>query len=500
MRCRSGKNLLARAILLGCSACALVLAAEGQGPNRPGATRVEGPNRPGAGQPGVITQTKKRPPVPLKKGDLFLFTTPEAEVSLARAGRAGAVIRQRADQQGFVLFHNLAPGKYEVVITREDYEQISSNVVIRNNMPVPLAGPLISKFGDVTLYFDKQSTSEVKVALDGEPLPSDRLQHKKGEIVIPRVPVGPHRIDVVKEGYEKWSKLRFDVMPGNVKVNFLVADLERATVALTVRTNPGASIYLVNNSNSHESKGIVPSPGELLIQGLLPGTHTLRVSLEGYEDAVRTIPLALDQRMPFVPIELEPVTEDADGDEGFDPDIDNWYPSRPPEWKMDKDRGMLVSGANRALFIGPRKRNHPIGYHGDFKLILRLKLINGKGVSWIAHARDNKNYYRFDLVPAGRDSRITFFVCREGKCEKKRSFDVMIDLTRPEDELTIELRAEGNQFRHLFSQSSLPRTEMTELGGVFADETLKIGGVGLCAVGEAEFYLQQFTVIPKKKQ
>lgn len=501
------KHWLTCAMLFG---CVLFQTALGQRPNRPGTsqTPTEEPNRPG--QSGAIRPTKKRPEMKLKKGDLYLFTTPNAEVTLAKVTRSGIksanmVISKRATQQNFVLFHDLVSGEYELRVTHEDYQPIYGKVVITSGEPKPWDGQLkLFNFGDVTLFISPQSVQpgpDIRVALDGELIPPDKLQYRKNEIVIPHVPVGIHRsIQVVKHGYEKWSQSEFNVEPGNIKATVLPVELKPETIALTIKTEPEANVYRINQEGSLESLGNVPASTELLISGLLPGTLKLRVTREGYEDAERPVTLTLDDRSPRVSIELEPKVETAGGTEHFDPEINNWYPERPSEWKIDKGRGMLIRGDKLALFTGPRKNGHPFGYHGDFTLMLRLKLINGKGASWIVRARDDKNYYRFDLTP---DNTILFSVCRNGprekECKKIKAYDVIIDRSQPDDVLTIQLQVEGNRFKHLFAQNSRPGVGLTELGvGGFADESFKVGGVGVCAVGGAEFYLYQFAVILKK--
>lgn len=490
----------------------LAQAVQGQGPNRPGAPRTQKPNRPG--RPGVITPTPPPPNVVLKKGDLLLYTSPIAsnvEVSLTRARQAGVgygsgVIKVRTNQDGFVQFHSLAQGKYEVLVTHEDYEPFRESVVISSSKPITLPAKMFPKFGDVTLFISPQSVQpgpDIRVALDGELIPPDKLQYRKNEIVIPRVPVGIHRsIQVVKHGYKEWNQLEFDVKPRNIEATVLPVELKPETIALTIKTEPEANVYRINQEGSLESLGNVPANRELLISGLLPGTLKLRVTREGYENAERLVTLTLDDRSPRVSIELEPKVETSGGTENFVPEINNWYPERPLEWKMEEgNRRMLIRGDKLALFTGPRKEGHPFGYHGDFELMLMLKLINGKGASWVVRALDEKNYYRFDLTP---DNKIAFSVCRNGQqgkeCKEIQAFDVIIDRTQPDNILKVILQVEGNRFKHLFTQSSRPSVKPTELGvGGFADEAFKVGGVGMCAIEGAEFYLYQFTVEVKKR-
>ncbi|HMV50691.1 MAG TPA: hypothetical protein PLD20_21230 [Blastocatellia bacterium] len=502
------KNLLACVVVL--LGWIQLQAAQEQRPNRPGAPpRTEGPNRPGI--PNAIKPAKTRPQLPLKKGDLFLYRTPGAEVTLVKAPRrdgkpSAEVIQPRETQQNFVLFSNLTPGVYEVRITHEDYETVHGSVVI-GNKPLPWDGVLSRfRFRDVTLLFNQQlagsggsPASELRVALDGELLSSDKLRYGKDEIVLRRVPVGRHGIQVAKSGYEEWNRSEFDVAAETTKASLLAVDLKPATIALTVRAKPGAGVYLVNDAGIPENKGSVPIEGELLITGLSPGAYKLRASLEGYEDAERAVALTLDERRPRVSMELEPLVETLGGTASFDAAISNWFPRRPPEWKVDDGRGMLVRGEQPALFAGPRKTGHAFGYYGDFTLVLMLKLDKNTSASWIACARDEKNYYRFDLTP---DNTIAFFLCRDGQrgasCQKIQTYDVTIERDRPDDVLTIELRVEGSRFKHRFTQSRYPEKGLTELGvGTFADETFKVGGVGLYALDGAEFYLYQFSVILK---
>lgn len=498
------KTQLISAVLIG---LAMFQSAHGQRqkPVRPG----NDPNP--ASQPRASDSIP--PPPKRKKGDLLLSGAPRipgVEVILTREGKPGAVIKELTNQNGSAYFQSLEQGKYEVQIVHEDYEPFHQTVFIRSsNKPLDLPIKMLSRFGDLTLLFQQPTKPgpDVHVFLDGSLIPPDELQYKQSEIVIPRTPVGLHKIQVVKSGYEEWGPIEYEVAPGNVKQSLLPIDLKPATVSLTVKTNAGARVYLAKERNVAEDKGQIPVEGKLLISGLSPGVYTVRVSLEGYEDAPRTIPLTLKQRNELVEIELEHSTETTDGSASFDSAINEWFPGRPATWKVDDRKGILINGDQPAFFAGPRKEGHDYGYYGDFVMTLRLRMTNGKGASWIVRGKDENNYYRFDLA-RGKNAEpfvLDFFACRNGQrgtaCQKLDSYDVMIQPQKPEDVLTIELTATGHRFKHRFAQTNNPQEGYTEFGvGVFSDESFKVGGVGLCAMNGAEFYVLQFSVEPPLKK
>ena len=117
----------------------------------------------------------------------------------------------------------------------------------------------------------------------------------------------------------------------------------RQRIALSVRTKPGAQVYL-NNVSQRE----VPASGLIVIPGLAPGEYRLHVSRDGFERKDRQVTLTLSERSPVIDVELVPIAESSEAAlDDKNPQL-NWTP-RPANWSFEK-RGIVVRGEKHCLF------------------------------------------------------------------------------------------------------------------------------------------------------
>jgi hypothetical protein len=317
-------------------------------------------------------------------------------------------------------------------------------------------------------------------------------------IGIKRVPVGPHNVAVSKPGFIDWSREKFDIKPGETPDNMLNVDLERATISLTIKSLPGARVYVDN-----EEKGLIASDAMLRVPGLLPGPHRLRIELFGYENVERQITLSLDRRELTEGVPLESLVESAEDKEDFNPGQIKWFPSRPATWQMESGRGMAVQGDAAALFKRSGYPANRFNIYDDFTLVFRTRFTTGKGVAWIARARDERNYYRFELTTSRSARGAKWFIasiCRDGTCTELSRDTVVVNIEEPDDTITIKLEARGPSLEHYVSAAKDPRPAMQPLGRVISDDIFRKGGVGLSAVNELESFVSSFLVIPAQKE
>jgi hypothetical protein len=429
------------------------------------------------------------------EGYLALSTTPAARITLTAGGGKRSFL---ANAEGQLHVPKLKPGSYQIEIKHDDCQPHTESLKIVKGEPTVLFKPLIEKYGLVMLGLGALVAPDVAVKLDGQPVAPAQLQMEKEMIGLRRVPVGAHRIEISKPGYIDWSREKFEVKPGDAPDNLIPIDLERATIAVTIRSLPGARVYVDN-----EERGVVAADQILRVPGLPPGPHKLRLELFGYENAERPLALTLDRREMTEEVKLESLIEIAEDKEDFDASLGKWFPARPAQWQLENGRGMLVRGDAVALFKRASYPANRFNLYDDFTLVFRARFATGKGAAWIARARDARNYYRFELTTTRSAKAAKLFIaslCRDDRCTELSRDPVVVNIEEPNDTITIKLEARGAQLEHYISAVKDPRTGMQPLGRVISDELFQKGGVGLCAVNELETYVSNFLVIPTPKQ
>lgn len=423
-------------------------------------------------------------------GTIVLFAVPGAEVKLTPVvkNRKGAPLSYTLKEQNNTLtLSKLQPGSYLISASHPDYKSREQTISIGKGDIKPITDFLLPKYGEIVIG---GAPLDTKVALDGKELDSSLFNRSNvdGKITIARVLEGEHQLTVSKEAYDPWSS-KIKVEPG--KSNPASAQLRLATVRLTVKSRPGAHVYL-NNSD----RGEVQPDGALVIEDLLPGSYQMRVALDGFEDFVRPVSFTLNDRKPIASPELTPVAESAEGNEDFTTGVSKWVV--PDNWKLER-RGLLITGERVGLFRTPTEKRL-FNVYRDFKMSFDLRFVNGRGAAWVVRAKDEKNYYLFQLLPAadGLQTRFNFYVCREGKCTLKDSKRYPEPLNKANDSYFVQLEVKGNEFSQRITVQSNPRADDPQPLGTFSDDSFTYGGVGFRGLDESQALLQNLVVIPLK--
>jgi hypothetical protein len=418
------------------------------------------------------------------KGYLALFTVPKARVVIAPLSgenESGKPLSPgKADQDGLVVFPGLTPGNYRLVVTCEDYEPLDDIVNIEKGRQTARLAPLASKFATLRIGLGKQASKDSAVKLNGQPFTD--LKIEAGQLVLEHVPVGKQTFSVSKSGFSEWT-LEFDIRPGN---NFVSATMEEETISVTIKTQPGAEVYVDN-----DPKRETPETGEMQI-GLPLGEHNVRVTLPGFEPAGKTLNLAKEPRLLTVPIPLIPIADDAAFDEPFDPGQKTWIPYPPTGWQVQTRRGMTITGDAVAFVFNTTLPNRRFNIYRDFDLLMNLRLTKGKGVAWIVRAEDEKNYYLFELDRERK--QLLFYISQNGTRRLIRQDNAVVNLDDTKGFYRITLEVRGNQFSHQIETPDGAKP----LGGTFEDGTFRLGGVGLRAFSGAEVFINQFSILKPK--
>ncbi|MCI0659503.1 MAG: PEGA domain-containing protein, partial [Acidobacteria bacterium] len=301
--------------------------------------------------------------------------------------------------------------------------------------------------------------------------------------VIPKVLVGKHLLKISKAGHVDFIR-EIEVAPD--KQTFISAPLDLARVTLYLTTEPGARVYVEN-----EEKAIIPSDGNVAIQ-LAPGRQTVRVSKEGYQEWRKELTLSLANNTVTERVSLIPIPNSAEGD--WQPSLGprKWFP-QPSGWKFDAS-GALIRGDKLAFFDTESSRD--FNTYRDFKLEFDVVFTNGKGVAWVARARDINNYYLFEISgPRSGRPVFNFYVCQDGRLELKDSRPIVEKLDSPGDSFHITFEARGGRFDTRMTIASAPSSQPHRIG-ISQDDSFSYGGIGFRGKDQSEALLQTFFVIP----
>jgi PEGA domain len=450
-------------------------------------------------QPTSIPEVKPekplpKPTVPRHRGYLSVSAVAGAKVTinpiLRVQGRSDIKpFSGSVDEDGTLIREDITPGVYMVAIEHEDFLPYRESVVIKAGAVTPINAilKLTPLYGEISIASDQK---DVHILLDGKKWDPEKVRvDDSGKITLLKVPFGKHKLKVSKDGYDDAID-EVNVEPG--KRTPVAVKLARSSVTLTIKSLPNSQVY-INNME----KGVVQPDGVLIIPGLQPSTHTLRVSLEGHETVEKTLQLTLTDRHPVESIELTPLAESGEVSENFTTGITKWIV--PANWKLDQ-RGLHISGDQPGLFKGTaEKRSH--NNYRDFDLDFDVRFTNGRGVSWVVRAKDKDNYYLFELTTAqsGAKRLFNFYLCRNGQCNLKDSQKVVEVLEKPNDSYHIKLEARGPRFVHKIRVLSTPRSDDPQPLGTFQDDTFSHGGIGFRTVNGAEILLQNLVIIPVKR-
>lgn len=439
----------------------------------------------------VITKTEfVKVAVRPNKGYLSVVAIPAATVTLTPLPadqKNGAAIKEVVkNEDGSLNLINLLPGKYEIVIAHPDYHPYSDTIQVDPASPDTFVAlnKMVSRYGVIRIG---GVLPGAKVFLDDLAIKPSDLAQENQSAVVPKVPVGKHRLRISKEGYVDFAK-EIEVLPGVLpgEQTFVSARLDLAQVTLNLTSQPGARIYV-----GSEEKAIIPSDGNLTIS-LAPGRHAIRLTKDGYQEWRKELTLSLADNPVTERVELIPIPNSAEA---------IWQPSEGPrkwhpqssEWKFDTS-GALIKGDKLVLFDTEPSRD--LNNYRDFRLEFDVVFNNGKGVAWVARAKDPDNYYLFEISgPQAGTPTFHFYVCRNGKLEWRDSQRIVEKIDKPGDSFHIIFEARGNQFDTRMTIASAPSTQPHRVG-IFQDDSFSYGGIGFRGKDQSESLLQTFFVIP----
>ncbi len=434
----------------------------------------------------VITKTEfVRIAVNPNKGYLSLVAVQNAAVTLtplANSQKKASEIKEVIkDPDGSLNLINLLPGKYKLTIEHDDYSPYSDTIQVDPARPdtIVALNKMVSLYGVIRIGGLLPGS---KMFLDDKPIKPSEMNQQNQSATIERIPIGKHRLKISKDGYADLNK-EIDVSPREER--FVPAQLELAMVTVNLTSRPGARVY----AGSVE-KAIIPSDGKVAIS-LPPGRHSIRVSKEGYQEWAKELSLSLANNSIAERIELVPIPNSAEGD--WEPSLGarKWFP-QASGWKFETS-GALIRGDRLVLF--DTESNRDFNTYRDFKLEFDVVFTNGKGLAWVARAKDLNNYYLFEIINPQTSPTLNFYVCQDGKLEWKNSQRIVEKMDKKGDSFHITFEAKGNRFDTRITIASSPSIKPRPIG-IFQDDSLSYGGVGFKGKDLSESLLQTFFVIP----
>jgi hypothetical protein len=215
------------------------------------------------------------------------------------------------------------------------------------------------------------------------------------------------------------------------------------------------------------------------------GEHELKLIKDGYDDHKEKIKLPAGDSLLEKPLKMKKMyTGFADF---FLDGGSSW--ALPKSWQVTSGK-MLVRGPEIGL-VADR-------VYKDFKLEFDITLLNGKGAVWVIRARDENNYYVFQLSgdKGAAPNSFRSYLCKDGKLQLLNSVAITEDINEPNDSLHIIVEAKGNEIRHFIETASKPREGGIQLLAVLTDASLSHGRIGFSTKDDEEFIVYFFVAEP----
>jgi len=385
-------------------------------------------------------------------GVLFVLTTPP-EANVVVRNESGVVDTRpvRSDKDGEFRVE-LPPGLYEVEVMADDFLPFKypKKVSVRQSRFEVIRADLVSTKGTILI---NSVEPDAVILIDGKKPANVRIK----EVELQDVPDGTHTLRIEHPNIVPFEK-KIEVKGGKATIVDPVFTI--ASVTLAIRSEPEAAIYIDGMVHGKTSE-----TGEYIIQNIKPGPHKIKAVKTGYVPNEQTKNFntgkaELDLKLTRFSTEFSDVF--ADG-------IKNWV--TPKTWRASSGK-VEVSGPGIGLLSDK--------VYGDFRFEFLVSLRNGKGAVWVVRARDEQNYYMFQLSgpKAARPNTFRSFICKNGTIAEIESIPVVEDLSRPGDLYTILVEASGDEIKHSIRVRSTPRDDDPQPLGSLLDRTFCCGTVG----------------------
>ncbi len=257
----------------------------------------------------------------------MLTDPPTANVVIKSRGNA---VRQGRSEEG-QFRAELPPGSYDVEVASENYKTFTAKALVKQTGTEPVDADLVPTTGSVLLGLGSVDT-DVNVFLDGRKLDSPSRK-SENQIEFDGIPAGMHKLRVTHPTIADWER-NIEIEGGATTT--VTPKFVTAVVNLTVKSEPGSSIYVDN-----DFQGRVAESGELKIMNQLrPGEHTIRAEKDLFETA--RLVKRFEVGDATVEMKLKRVVFSDEFADTFLGGAASW--DAPKDWKMEPGK-MTVRGA-----------------------------------------------------------------------------------------------------------------------------------------------------------
>jgi len=413
----------------------------------------------------------------LSNGVLFVLTEPpDAEIAINGKPAGKAV-------DGEFRTELRAGSTYRITVSAgSGYEPRKETVVLESRRDKVLRASLVSKYGLVRIG---PVLDGAQVFIDDKPVPAERapLDKDSNTIKIDNLTPGEHKISYRHTDYVPLER-SFQISPSSEYI--WTFNPERATVELTVRTDPETAVYL-----DGEPKGKTPADGVLKSSDVRLGKHAIKLVKEDFEEYSETRefqyrkPETLEKRLVPLPTSAE-----------FSDDFDF---AKPNLWTLPRSGSSFKEG--RMQLDNAKTLAWPTNIrYRNFEMSFLLRLGNGGGAAWAIRVKDSGNYYLFYLSgPDGMpQNRFSTYIVRNNEFDQSKPArsDNLIERLTPGGQYQIKIKATGNKIVHEITPANTGKT--TQLG-FFEDKdsTFLLGGVGFRTVASEKFSIDDLFVRPR---
>jgi hypothetical protein len=409
-------------------------------------------------------------------GLLIVLTEPPVANIVVKS--RGSSIKQGRSEDGQYSVE-LPPGYYDVEVTSDNYRPFTAKALVKQSGTQPVDADLVPTTGSVLIGFGGVDT-DANVYLDGRKL--DRPARKsENQVEFESIPAGSHKLKITHSSIADWER-EIEVEGGATTT--VTPKFVAAVVNLTVKSEPGSSIYVDN-----DFQGRVADSGELRIMNQIrPGEHTIRAEKDLFEPA--RVVKRFDVGSATVELPLKRVVFSGEFADTFLGGAAYW--DAPKDWRVEPGK-LTVRGLSAGVGLVKDKQ------YADFRMEFDTKFINGKGAVWVVRARDRQNYYMFQLKGPTATARNTFhsYICQNGQIRLLRPPEFLaLDLSRPDDSFHIIIEARGDQIKHSIEVSSAPKAGGARPLSVITDSTIPQGTVGFGTKESEEFVVFYVNVTP----
>jgi hypothetical protein len=372
--------------------------------------------------------------------------------------------------------------EYTVTVSAgPNYATREEQVKLVAGSPAIVDVDLTSKYGRVKFG---PVIEGAKVLIDDKPLPPNKykIDNANGQVLIDDIPPGERTITYDHPDYVVVEK-RLKVSAGD-EYEWAFKP-ERATVELTIRTEPGTAVYI-----DSEPRGETPADGVLKLSDIRVGEHEIKLVKDGYEE--------LKQRRKFeygkpveIRSELSPRATSAEFNEDFAINLSKWTVGTAG-WAVKAGR-LEIKNTPRIGFA--------TGYnYRDFIMQFHLKLTNAGGAAWALRVKDSNNYYLFYL--SGPDGlfpkRFNTYIVRDNKFDPQKpvsSFPVLETLMAG-GQYIIEISVLRDKIEHKITPSA---TGVAVQVSVFTDTNnlFPVGSIGFRTIANESFSIDDIIVQPR---